>query len=185
MPNCDFYAANRDHLKILTFLFESGDCDLYQSQCKPFKTIDRLKCIQDVESSFEFTDWRCIPQTMYLQIYAHGAGGSVQIEPVAQNTPYAAFRTSGWGLIQLYLEAPRGNFLGSSHTNHFSEGRAQTWSNTVQDMESPDAWDWARINSFSGRLNRFIRKLGVDKVGSRAILEHAAKLRESGIVFQG
>jgi len=86
-------------------------------------------------------------------------------------------------LVQLYLSAPRADRLESSHTNHNSKTRAERWEPIYADQAGTNAWDFARISAFSSRLNRQIRKRGVAKVGSRAVLPGALKLWESGMTL--
>lgn len=45
-------------------------------------------------------------------------------------------------------------------------------------MGDPAEWDWAVVNSFSRKLNRFIRKCGVHKIGSREVLPCASEFME-------
>ena len=43
------------------------------------------------------------------------------------------------------------------------------------------AWNWPAVTSFSRRLNRYIHKLAIAKIGSYAVLPFAAQLKKSGI----
>lgn len=185
MPNCDFYAANLDHRAILEWLLANGECDIYELNSRPGMETVLFEKPQDFEKTYQFSEWEAIPSGMHLQLYVRKAKGSVghrRIE-LKHAPPEKAFRytTQGWGLIQLYLEAPRKGILQASHTNHNSETRAKNWRDTISDMGEPEDWDWAEVTSFSRRLNTFIRKLAVDKIGSRPILPGANQL--SGITL--
>jgi hypothetical protein len=59
--------------------------------------------------------------------------------------------------------------------------RALKWEPIYIDrLGSVDAWDWREVERISGRLSRFIRKLAVDKSGSRVILPSAARMLSEG-----
>ena len=191
MPNCDFFAVGNDHRLILEFLFTSGDCDVHEHSSRFDQRVRVFQSLAEIEEHFAVTDWRRgAGESILLQLYPHGAGGRVEHERVALDPAQcdgAKFReiTRGWGLFQLYLEPIRESNglrrLPHSHTNHNSESRARGWADVIRDMVKPDKWDWARITEFSNRLNRFIRGLGVAKLGSRTILPQAAEMRESGV----
>lgn len=191
MPNCDFYAAGTDHRSILDFLLTRGECDIYELGSRFEQPLHRFRTLRDFETHYGISDWRVGgSQTILLQLYAHGAGGQffarrTNLNPECCDGATFRYCAEGWGLIQLYLEPPRECHLRSSHTNHNSAKRAAAWSDTRENLGSPSDWDWARVSSFSARLNRFIRSLAVAKDGSRSILPHAAALRSEGMVFQG
>lgn len=95
----------------------------------------------------------------------------------------ATFRhcCEGWGLIQLYYGGPFGTQqLRWSHTNHNTEKRALAWAATTPRLGDPGAWDWEKITSGSSKLNRAIRTLTVNKIGSHPVLQHAAEFIEGG-----
>jgi hypothetical protein len=191
MPNCDFYAAGTDHRSVLDFLLTHGECDIYELASRFEKPLQQFRSLSDFEAHFAIADWRIGSSvTMHLQLYAHRSGGHfiarrVSLNPESCNGATFRYSAEGWGLIQLYLEAPRHGRLSSSHTNHNSAKRAEVWSDTIENLGSPSDWDWNRVSSFSGRLNRFIRSLAVAKDRSRPILPHAAALQSEGVVFQG
>jgi hypothetical protein len=43
-------------------------------------------------------------------------------------------------------------------------------------LGDPAAWDWPAVTSASGKLNRAIRRMAVDKIGSHPVLPHAAQV---------
>jgi hypothetical protein len=185
MPNCDFYAVGPDHAAILAHLLEADDCEIYELSSRPGLETVRFTSISDFLTRFTFDDWKDLRDTLHLHLYPRGAQGRVihrriELRNVSDPTKAFRFATSGWGLIQLYLEAPRDGRLEASHTNHNSEKRAATWSDTYPNMGSPDEWDWAVVARFSRRLNGFIRKLSVAKQGSRVILPAAERFKQSG-----
>lgn len=190
MPNCDFYAAGTDHQTVLDFLLKHGECDIYELGSRFEQPLRQFRHLSEFEEHFAITDWRIgSTVTILLQLYPHGAGGRfiarrVTLSPESCNGATFRYSAEGWGLIQLYLEPPREGDLHNSHTNHNSAKRAAAWSDTVNYLGSPSDWDWARVSSFSGRLNRFIRSLAVAKQRALSILPHAAALRSEGVVFR-
>ena len=79
-------------------------------------------------------------------------------------------------MIQLYLQRPS---RMSSHTNHNSKKRAENW-DKLNDDDSADDWDFELVTQASSRLNRFIRKCGQQKIGSRVLLSGATALFHAG-----
>ncbi len=124
-----------------------------------------------------------------MQLYLHGAGPPfkprrIELNPKSCGGATYRFAAEGWGLIQLYLHAPKSGALEASHTNHFTLKGAQGWAGTLDSEKGPaEAWDFARITSFSSKLNREIRKRGVAKVSSLAILPGALKLWDEGFAL--
>ncbi|MEU8231467.1 hypothetical protein AB0C12_17940 [Actinoplanes sp. NPDC048967] len=95
----------------------------------------------------------------------------------------ATFRYTceGWGLIQLTYGGLSGTQgLQWSHTNHNTEKRASAWAAAVPELGDPGAWLWAAVTRASGRLNRVIRRMAVDTIGSRPVLPHAARVIAEG-----
>jgi hypothetical protein len=62
------------------------------------------------------------------------------------------YEAHGWGAIQLYLGGIHKSRLHSSHTNHNSEKRATLWASTVQDLGSPEKWNWCEVTRISTRM---------------------------------
>jgi hypothetical protein len=95
-----------------------------------------------------------------------------------------AFRYSfeGWGLIQLYLGGIGPHGLVDSHCNHNTEARARHWEPVDRgELGSVQSWDWRKITAISAACNRFVRKLGLYKLGSRPVLPMAAAAFETGL----
>ncbi|QGW84255.1 hypothetical protein [Variovorax paradoxus] len=191
MPNCDFYATKEDHEGLLTWLFAEESCDVYELASDFEQPLKCFRSAAEVLAQFERSypngkKWRSV----HLQLYVRGAGPAfeprrVELDPVACGGATFRYDADGWGLVQLYLgSASAGDErLEDSHTNHNSLKRAQSWSDTVEEMGDVGAWDFAKITSFSSRLNREIRKRGVAKVGSRAVLPGALKLWDIGVAM--
>jgi len=88
------------------------------------------------------------------------------------------YKTSGWGLVQLYLEPPRDRRLRPSHTNHNSEKRALAWEQMYPALGPVAEWNWSAVSRWSRRLNGYIQKCGVDKLYRRAVLPEAKRLSQ-------
>jgi hypothetical protein len=189
MPNCDFYATPTDHRILLDWLFSEQTCQIYELASDWEQPLRRFNTTDEVLSQFERTyvtgkKWTSV----HLQLYVLGAGPKfeprkIALNPEACNGATYRYGAEGWGLVQLYLESVGDNRLGNSHTNHNSQRRAETWAATVDDLGDPARWDFARINSFSARLNRQIKKQSVAKIGSRPVLPGALVLWDAGVAL--
>lgn len=189
MPSFNFYAIGEDHRKILSFVLESGECDVFEHGSEPGKKTVCFRSLCDFEKRFGIADWSQVPEAILLQLHVRDAGGFVQQRKIelikSERHPDGGFRytTNGWGLIQLCLEIPVRGSLRASHTVHNLPERLAKWGNLDHDkLGDPAAWDWEKVISFSKRLNSFIRRQGVAKKG-RAILPAAAAARERGCEF--
>lgn len=191
MPNCDFYATPEDHEGLLAWLLAEGACEVHELGSDFGQPLRRFRSAGEVLAQFERRypngrKWRAL----HLQLYVLGAGPPfvprrVSLDPQACDGATFRYTAEGWGLVQLYLSAlPEGDTrLEDSHTNHNTLKRAQTWSSTVPELGDVGAWDFGKITAFSSRLNREIRKRGVAKIGSRAILPGALKLWNAGVAM--
>ncbi len=171
MPNCDFDACEDDAERIVRFVFSQDGWSLWElasradSELRQFSTLDELLRAFDLSA-----------ESVHLQLHTPEMGGCVHAKRITfdpQSVPDATFRydSSGWGLIQLYLIAPRNGRLGASHSNHNSERRARGWEPTYDDEpDRVDDWDWKAVSRISSGLNRFIRSQAVGKSGSRPVL---------------
>jgi hypothetical protein len=185
MPNCDFYATPEDHLGLLQWLFAEETCRVYEL-ASVFG--EPLRCFNSAEEVATASGWSARKQgtAALLQLYVLGAGPPfrarrIRLDPAACGGATFRYEADGWGLVQLYLEVPRRDQLRNSHTNHNSQTRAQTWAHTVSQLGDPAQWDFARITSFSSRLNREIRKRAVARIGSRPVLPGALKLWDANM----
>ena len=181
MPNCDFYALAEDCRAVLDFIFEQDGWVLHELSSRPDHEVRVFRATADVCSAFSIGK-----TATHFQLHAPEMGGRAQhrrivFEPGAVKGATFRYATDGWGLIQLYFGALRKDgTLTNSHTNHNSEVRAQAWAPTYRNDPSPEEWDWAGVKRVSGRLVRFIRKLGVGKLGSRPILPAAHAAQKNG-----
>ena len=187
MPNCDFFATPEDHALVLDWLFADGACEVYELSSDFEQPLKRFRSSVDVLQQFDRRHRNGeVWHKVHLQLYVVGAGPPfsarrVKLNPESCNGATFRYAADGWGLIQLYLAALRGERLENSHTNHNSAKRAEAWAPLGGAKPGPAAWDFKRIGAFSARLNRQIRKLGVAKLGSRVVLPGALKLWDRGI----
>ena len=186
MPNCDFYATPEDHEQLLSWLFTDAACHVYELASDFEKPLKRFESAVDVMRQFERRYPNGELRQVRLNLYVLGAGPALEpqritLDPNACGGATFRYETTGWGLVQLYLSAPRANRLENSHTNHNSRTRAERWE-PIRGVESGSAaWDFPRITAFSSRLNRQIKKRAVATIGGRAVLADALDLWKSGV----
>jgi len=183
MPNCDFYALARDCAAVLEFVFSNRDWRLMEAYSAPDQEVRTFTSLEEVTSAFDLTR-----QAAHLMLYApemrgHLATKRIDLEPGALGNATFRYASEGWGLIQLLLEAPRGQELRASHTNHNSQDRAERWAPTYpHDAPHVATWDWAAVTRVSARLVRHIRGMGAAKVGSRPVLPAAFEAEQKGFL---
>jgi hypothetical protein len=183
MPNCDFYAALEDHASFLDWLFRDGRCDVFESYSELEQPLVQFTSACEVLKLFErhYTNGRLVDSAS-LMLYVAGSGPQPIVRHITLNPAScggAAFRFTleGWGLIGITLQTVSDSGLRCSHTNHNSRLRAEKWVQVSDRLGSPDDWDFAKVTSYSARMNREIRKRAVDKVGSRVVLPAASASR--------
>ena len=185
MPNCEWYGTIEDNYPILDFIFLEGKCEVYENASDYGKLLKRFHSTEEVMNEFyknypNGSKWHSV----FLQLYVIGSGPAfsarrIELRPDKCGGATHRFSADGWGLIQFYLHREFDSRLEASHSNHNSKKRAEKWA-TCNDMGEPSAWDFESINSFSSRLNRFIRKHHSAKMGSRVVLLGALKLWNEG-----
>jgi hypothetical protein len=189
MPNCDFYAAGPDHRSLLEFVLSLDDCDVYELHSAVDREIVRFRTLEDVGVRYDVSSWDVgTGECIRLQIHPHAAGGRVMFDRVALSPTHTGgtfrYSTMGWGLVQLYLEAPRDGRLRASHTNHNSGRRAVAHAPSHPGLGSVAEWNWAAVSRWSRRLNRFIQKAATEKRDGRAVLPHASRLAAGGVALR-
>jgi hypothetical protein len=186
MPNCDYYATPEDHGELLTWLFSEATCHVYELSSDFEKELKRFYSASEVLAQFERRyingeRWKSVD----LQVYVIGASPpfsprKVSLDPKSCGGATYRYAAEGWGLIQLYLERPTTGGLDSSHTNHFTQKRAEALATTMEARAEVAAWDFKAVTAFSSRLNRKIKALSVGKLGSRPVLSGALSVWQSG-----
>jgi hypothetical protein len=182
VPNLNFYAADDDWLAVLGAIFDLGLFRVFESDSEPDQELREFHAATEVPAG---------PRGRSLALFAVGSGPG----PVAKRVDLlpgvlagATFRycCEGWGLIQLYYGGPVGTReLRWSRTNHNTEKRALAWAATLHRLGDPSAWNWAAVTSASGRLNRVIRRMAVNKISSHPVLPHAARfVADAGLQYE-
>ncbi len=190
MPNLDFYAADEDYDPIVSFVLSEPRFRLFESYSRPDQELVEIKSREHFRAHFS-PELNGKGTSILLQLFTVGGGGEpllrrIELKPGALGNAKFRFACEGWGLIQLCFELPKQKVLRPSHTNHNSEKRALAWVGTYEDqLGSPTRWDWKEVERASRQLNTFIRRLSVEKVGSRLVLPTALRLRGDGLKFIG
>jgi hypothetical protein len=182
MPNCDFYAMRDDHAKVLRFILEETECQVFEKNSAPWAEIRQFHKVDQILNTF---DEGLGLHKVLLNIYSPTMLGEFKFRRISldqRKFGEGSFRyeAHGWGAIQLYLGGIHKDRLHSSHTNHNSEKRAIAWANTIHDLGPPEKWNWGEVTRISSRINRFIRKIAIEKQGSRPILPAALHWVKAG-----
>jgi hypothetical protein len=137
---------------------------------------------QELRQFVRAADIPAKPPGAHLMLFAIGSGPGptverINLKPRAGSPASFRFQCQGWGLIQLDF----GSFfqeleLRWSHTNHNTSKRAAKWSEVYPQLGDPGDWDWSAVTRASGRLNRAIRSLAVDRIGPHPVLPAAVQL---------
>lgn len=187
MPNCDFYATTQDHAQVLDWLFAEGTCKVFESYSQVEMQLKELHSTQEVLAEFDQVHADGAPTTtVHLKLFVVGAGPSfvprrIQLNPKHCNGATFRYAADGFGLIQFYLSRTGPKGLENSHINHCTAARAGNCTASAPAPPFADEWDFKKITSFSTRLNRQIRNLGVAKIGSCPVLPGALDLWNEGV----
>ncbi len=186
MPNLDFYAGDGDFFPILNYLFTQSGCRVFELSSPPGRDITEFTSIRTLEAQFSIGVCGGTAPSILLQLVPPSSFDLCQVRRIELNRATFsddAFRyeLSGWGLIQLYLGGIGPNGVVESHSNHFTEGGAKSREQIGSERGPVDAWDWRKVTASSFALNRFVRKLGRYKLGSRPVLPDAAAAFETGV----
>ena len=95
----------------------------------------------------------------YLEAKGHTYEQRIELDPRKCDGHTFRFRQEGWGLIQLQCDFRKHPIVECCVAVN-SKTRAETWSDTHTELESPDAWDWTVIERKAGKLVRLLRRLG-------------------------
>lgn len=173
MPNCDFYALDDDVLEVTEFVFKETPCQIFESYSEPCESLIQFsKPLEIVDAYYSSTG------NFLLQLYSPTMKGKFfidrfDLDPKKFGNGAFRNRTMGWGQIQLYFGRLQNEKLQTSHTNHNSQKRAMAWYEQYPENDDPSLWDWDEVLRISRKINRFIRKISVDKIGSRVVLKAA------------
>ncbi len=173
MPNCDWYGSLEDHRMILDHIFQQDDLSVWEL-ASDFGQLRNFRSTDEVMNEFDrpYRSGGKERRSVHLRLYVEGSC----VRGFMPKKKYGREFAQGFGMIQFYLERPGRT---SSHTNHNSQKRADNWDDFVED-DSAEDWDFKLVTKTSSRLNRFIRKCGEEKIGSRVLLPGAALLWRTG-----
>lgn len=177
--NYNFFADKSDKIKVLEFIFQETDLQIYDSYSPLGEEICEYKSAEEIVAKFELDIGGKFAQTFQMWSPRH------KIQPVFQKIKLKPrynqghefrYHTVGFGLIQLYFGGIEKSNLNSSHIGHFNEKGA------LKHAESAKDWNWREIRSTSNKLKYQIhKKMVVKKNGSQGILAGAEILIKKGI----
>ncbi|APV48883.1 hypothetical protein BWI17_03815 [Betaproteobacteria bacterium GR16-43] len=180
MPNCDFYALADDFKIVLDFVFVESECRVFESASPFNQSVVEFRSFGEVAQRYDIGKCPGTANSASLELLAPDSG-EILIERIGVGSDAWRYSARGWGLIQLHLggESPKG--ILHSHTNHNTLKRATAWqAGHRHDLDRATEWNWPQVERTSRRINTFIRKCGVAKLGSRAVLPTAADAIERG-----
>lgn len=185
MPNCDFYAIDKDLSDVLSFVFDELEVRVFELSSGYDRELREFNSISELYESYRIGECKGNTSSVNLQLWPTTALGEIKINRITLNSKScngAEFRhqISGWGLIQLYLGGKSKSGIVHSHTNHNSEKRALKWSSSSEDQGAVSSWIWEEVNRVSSKLNRHIKKLAVSNINSRPVMPNAHMAIEGG-----
>ena len=97
----------------------------------------------------------------YFLIYP-GSGGiikkrKIDLDPKRSDGATYRYTAEGWGLIQFQLDLTNTEKISCRFAVN-SEKRANKWSSTYPEFESPSLWNWVTVEKHARRLIRALRK---------------------------
>lgn len=179
MPSCSFYATPTDHVALVGAIIAEG-YTVHPSYSRIDQGFGAYDSVADLLAATDLGRG-----SEQFVVYHPSMGGAIYRRRFELRPDVGAFRweSSGWGLISLVLRAPAREALGPSWAKHNSEKRAQKWEPTYLDQPDRVAdWNWPSVTRSSNSLNRLIRRLSVDKSGSRWVLTGAAEAFAQGLL---
>lgn len=186
MPNCDYYATIDDHKEILDFIFSSPNLEVYELYSDFETALIRFDDSEHVLNQFNRANangskWTSVHLNLRMNISGENFEPAiVKLDPIKCNGKSFRYTSQGFDMIQLYLSIQSSATLDDSHSNHFTQKSSEKWADSPFIKSQIDAIDFKLISSFSSRLNREIRKMGVAKIGSRILTQSAYELWNLG-----
>lgn len=180
MPSCSFWALAPDLERVLEFVFASGLFEVCESYSEPGQELRHFHSSAQLAAAYPLGVCKGRSTVTLITLLAKGSGPLLVERYALTGRPYGdgAFRhkASGWGLISLQLGGLGPKGMVASYTNHNTERRARGWADQYPELGAVTAWDWARVGSASATLNRYIRKLAIEKVAGNVVLPEAARV---------
>ena len=185
MPNCNFYATDKDYQQILNFIFKELDCKVYQKYSEPNRDMVQFKNTAEVVKHYhldQFSSPDGKAQTAHLVLWPIKASNNFKVTRQELNPKKydgASFRqhAEGWGAIQVTLTGAGSKGLEMSSCNHSTQKRAKAWEvKRKNDLGLASAWNWNVVDSAAGALSNFIKHRAETKNGAIAVLPAASKM---------
>ncbi|MBO0358201.1 hypothetical protein J0X19_09620 [Hymenobacter sp. BT186] len=186
--NYNFYASQDDKLALLQYLFNETDLHLYDSYSAYGEEVSEYSCLEEITSKFDLDSGS--QSAVMFQLWSPLFSGAIHCERINLDPDYCQghtfrYRTSGRGLIQLYLGGRNSQGLHYSHLGHYSEKGAAAWESVSPSLGRTSLWNWQVINSTSRKLKYLLHnKWAVEKRGSIGILPGAAALEQQGVLLK-
>jgi hypothetical protein len=188
VPNCNFYAIGNDYKEILEFVFSDLECRVFQdyseydSELIEFGSADEVYKYYDLA---KFDNGRS--QMANIILWPTEASDKFKVTKIVlkpdkcKGATYR-YQANGWGLIQIQLKGTNKLGLQYSHTNHNTEKRALAWEEIDRDkLGSVKDWDFSVTASVSRKINSFVKKHSVKKVGPMPVMVCASKVWLAGV----
>ena len=182
MPNCNFYAIDKDYEDILDFVFKELDCEVYQKQSEPNSEIVKFSNSAEVIKYYDLKNFSTASKkSAHLVLWPTKASKNFSITRIPMRSKKAKpgayrFRAEGWGVIQLELNGNSEKGLVHSHSNHNTEKLALAKEAELKSMLGRvKSWNWIVVNNTSGHLNNFIKYKSTKKDGNKFVLPKAEK----------
>ena len=186
--NCDFFASKEDKIKILEFIFNETNLQIFDLSSANGNEVCRYKSFEDISSKFDMINGNKFAIT--FRLWSPSFKGEitfrkVDLNPKSCNGHTFRYATEGWGLINLYFGGQQNGILSNSNIGHYNQKEASKWEDVNKTSAGTDIWDWKEIEQSSRMLKNYIhKKLAVRKIGTYGILEGAERLIGEGIIIQ-
>ncbi|NRB36950.1 MAG: hypothetical protein HRU20_00620 [Pseudomonadales bacterium] len=182
MPNCNFYAVDKDYEEILDFVFKELDCKVYQKYSEPNTELVMFENTAEVMKYYDLANFSAATKkSANLVLWPTKASKNFRVTRVEATSKKAKsssfrFRAEGWGVIQLELSGVSEKGLLHSHSNHNTEKLARSNEPKLKlVLGLVKSWNWVVVTNISGQLNNFIKYKSTKKVGSMLVMPCAAK----------
>lgn len=162
----DFFADESDKIKILEFIFNQTDLQVFDLYSELGQNICKYENIEDITSKFDLKNGA--NPTLNFNLWSPKHGGQIVFRKVKLDPKYCnghtfRYATEGWGLIQLYFGGLKNNQLTKSHIGHFNEKGALKWASMGDFKGKVSDWDWKAIQVTSRKLKYHIQhKMGLE-----------------------
>jgi hypothetical protein len=183
MASLDFFAVYEDQVSLFQFLLQQTDVQIFEFSSQPNRRIRSFTTVDDINDTVQLGhDKPGNGLGALFTLYSPSVMPEVavrRIEFKVRRDAAAQWREElfGGALMQLYLGGVHETVITKSHFGHNSQRRAATWG-------VEDGVDWSALSKLSGRVQRHIRKLAVEKMPGRPVLSAATRLWRSGYALK-